>query len=41
MIYAITTLENGTDIPLKDRRNEFIIQNRTVCQDDCFFSDYN
>ena len=41
MIHAITTLENGTDIPLKDRRNEFIVQNKTVCQDECVFFDYN
>ena len=34
-----TTSDNGTDIILKDRRNE--IGNNTVCQDDCFFSDYN
>ena len=32
-----TTSESGTDIILKDRKNEYI--NKTVCQDDCEFSD--
>ena len=34
-----TTSESGTDIILKDRKKEYI--NKTVCQDDCDFSDYN
>ena len=34
-----TTSESGTDITLKDRRNEYV--NKAVCQDDCDFSDYN
>ena len=31
--------ESGTDISLKDRKNEYI--NKTVCQDGCDFNDYN
>ena len=34
-----TTSDSGTDIILKDRKNEYI--NNTVCQDDCEFSNYN
>ena len=37
----ITTSDSGTDISLKDRKNEFIENNRTVCQEDCNFSEYN
>ena len=36
-----TTSKSGTDITLKDRRNEFIEKNETVCQDGCFISDYD
>ena len=36
-----TTSESGTDITLKDRKNEYIDGNKMVCQDDCDFSDYN
>ena len=36
-----TTSESGTDISLKDRKNEFISQNRTTCQDGCDFSEYD
>ena len=36
-----TTSENGTDIPLNDRKNEFIQGDKTICQDDCILSDYN
>ena len=32
---------SGTDIILKDRRNEFIEGNKAVCQDGCFFKDYD
>ena len=32
--------EGGTDIILNDRKNEFIEGNKTVCQEDCNFSDY-
>ena len=36
-----STSENGTDITLKDRRQEFIYNNKTVCQENCVFSDYD
>ena len=36
-----TTSESGTDIPLKDRKKEFINKNKTVCQDNCDFADYD
>ena len=35
-----TKSEYGTDISLKDRRNDFIEKNKTVCQDDCDFAEY-
>ena len=31
----------GTDIILKDRKKEFIENNKTVCQENCFFSKYD
>ena len=33
--------ESGTDISLKDRKKEFVENNRTVCQEDCLFTDYD
>ena len=33
--------DSGTDISLKDRKKEFIENNKTVCQEDCDFSDYD
>jgi hypothetical protein len=36
-----TTTEDGTDISLKDRQNEFSETDKVVCQDDCDFSDYD
>ena len=39
-ICYIATSDSGTDIILKDRKKEFIEGNKTVCQDDCDFSDY-
>ena len=36
-----TKSDIGTDITLKDRKNEFIENNKTVCQDNCIFSDYD
>ena len=35
------TSQYNTDIILKDRRNEFIKKNKTLCQDDCFFAEYD
>ena len=34
-----TTSESGTDISLKDRKNEYI--KKAVCQEDCDLSNYN
>ena len=39
-ICYIATSDNGTDIILKDRKKEFIEGNRTLCQDDCDFTEY-
>ena len=36
-----TTSEDGTDILLKDRQNEFINKDKVVCQEDCDFSEYD
>ena len=36
-----TTSDSGTDISLKDRRNDFIEQNLTLCEDNCILIDYN
>ena len=36
-----TTSEDGTDITLKDRKKDFINNNKAVCQDDCQFSKYD
>ena len=33
--------ESGTDMLLKDRETDFIENNKTVCQEDCIFYDYN
>ena len=38
--YPVTS-DSGTDITLKDRKNEFFKQNKTLCQDKCFFVSYN
>ena len=35
------TSDSGTDISLKDRRKIFIEDNKTVCQDDCKFTEYD
>ena len=36
-----TTSEYDTDITLKDRKNDFIDKNKTLCQDDCEFLNYD
>ena len=36
-----TTSEYGTDISLADRKNDFIENNMTLCEEDCKLSDYN
>ena len=40
-ICYLATSESGTDIPLKDRKKEFIDKNRTICQENCIFSEYD
>ena len=40
-ICYVATSNIGTDISLKDRKEEFINNNKTVCQEDCDFSEYD
>ena len=35
-----TTYEDGTDIIMKDRQNEYINKDRIIYQEDCYFSEY-
>ena len=35
------TSENGTDIPLKDRQNDFIKNNMTLCEKNCELTEYD
>ena len=36
-----TTSEDGTDITIKDRQTNYIIEDKIVCQEDCVFSNYD
>ena len=36
-----STSDRGTDITLKDRKTEFVEGNKTVCQENCAFYDYD
>ena len=36
-LFYTTTSEDGTDISLKDRQDDYIQNNKTVCQDECDF----
>ena len=36
-----TITDSGTDISLNDRKNEFIENNLTLCEEDCDLIDYN
>ena len=36
-----TKSESGTDISLKDRRNEFVDNNMTLCEENCDLINYN
>ena len=36
----ITSSNDGTDIILNDRKKEFLDNNKTVCQENCIFSEY-
>ena len=40
-ICSTTTSESGTDISLKDRKNEFIDNNMSLCEENCELIDYN
>jgi hypothetical protein len=40
-ICYIAKSDSGTDISLTDRKKEFIEKNKTVCQDDCIFEEYD
>ena len=40
-ICSKTTSESGTDISLKDRKNEFMNKNMTLCEEDCDLVEYN
>ena len=40
MCYKATS-DTGTDINLIDRKNEFIEKNMSICQESCFFSEYD
>ena len=40
-ICYILTSENGSDEPLKDRQNDFINNNISVCEEDCDFTEYD
>ena len=40
-ICFVYTTEKGTDIILKDRRNEFIYNNMSLCEDNCELIGYN
>ena len=40
-ICSKATSNNGADIPLNDRKNEFIKNNMTLCEEDCILKDYN
>ena len=40
-ICSTSTSKDGTDITLSDRKNEFINNNMTLCEEDCKFIEYN
>ena len=40
-ICYVATSDNGADISLNDRKEEFIQNNKTLCQDNCNFSGYD
>ena len=40
-ICSKTTSKSGTDISLKDRRNEFVNNNMTLCEENCDLIDYD
>ena len=40
-ICYVATSESGTDISLEDRKKDFVEGNKTICQEDCYFSNYD
>ena len=40
-ICSKTTSESGTDISLNDRRNEFIENNMSLCEENCDLVEYD
>ena len=40
-ICSKTTSESGTDISLNDRRNEFVNNNISLCEENCELIEYN
>ena len=40
-ICYVSTSERGTDISLEDRKKNFIEGNKTICQENCVFSEYD
>ena len=40
-ICSKATSDSGTDINLKDRKNEFIDKNMSLCEENCIFVEYN
>ena len=36
-----STSESGTDKPLKDRQNDYIDNNMSICEEDCEFTEYD
>ena len=40
-ICSTTTSKTGTDISISDRRNNFIDNNMTLCEEDCNLDQYN
>ena len=40
-ICSKTTSDSGTDIPLNDRRNEFVDNNMALCEENCQLIEYN
>ena len=40
-ICSTTTSKSGTDISLNDRKNEFINDNMTLCEENCKFTEYD
>jgi len=41
MICESYTSEDGTDIHRKDRQKEYIENNMGICEEECYFSEYD